>query len=55
MKEEVRSKYDLETLWALGPEFDAHNMQFSTEDQEELLGIVSPMKEAKNKDWAFFE
>ena len=55
MVESIRAKYDLETLWALGPEFDLENRKFSEEHQEEILGIVPPHKEERHKDWAFFE
>jgi len=53
--EEIRAQYDLETLWALGPEWDRANMAYSEEDQEQILGITAAGKKQRQNEWAFFE
>merc|ERR1712135_88674 len=55
MNADVREKFDLETLWVLGTDFDGHNQVYSDEDQEQILGIVTEETKQKKKDWAFFD
>ena len=55
MNADVREKFDLETLWVLGTDFDGHNQVYSDEDQEQILGIITEETKQKKKDWAFFD
>ena len=48
MTEETRTQYDLESLWALGEQFDS-KLQFDANE----LDILSDIYKGQNEDYTF--
>ncbi len=48
--QETRELYDLESLWALGPEFDEQSQAKPDDADEIFYGLLSDLKPAQTKE-----